>query len=368
MDSAFSDLAPLLFVEAQWEILHESRVVPAGLISKRKVTGGSLLKFRYTLETPADTSLTVRAETYPAGQDKRNVWNTLEVIEPGECLVLRSSDAIGKVFLLLEVLLGDSSASWTNAEDSTPWHYCQRRDFPETDDATEVLCPTRCEVDSCIFFMCHRLTDSCQRRWMYHWAVFLPDFLQPVWAVENLVGLLEDDYFFTAQWHYSEEAKLWHQIDVSHYMLVSLKRCSSGPPLLPISSEREEADVVIDGVGWKLLETVIALSDYLRRLFQACGCNCRVFKSLDGWVLVPYQAVVLREEWEEYGPLIRSVWSRQEAAYRLAYATKSWPKLATDHRPRYFSNQLICESGETVARLGHQEKRFEIRCRSLQCP
>eukprot|EP00931_Biecheleriopsis_adriatica_P043622 TRINITY_DN24932_c0_g1_i1.p1 TRINITY_DN24932_c0_g1~~TRINITY_DN24932_c0_g1_i1.p1 ORF type:complete len:406 (+),score=22.41 TRINITY_DN24932_c0_g1_i1:62-1219(+) len=338
IEEAFTRLVPLFHEESGWETLCASRIAPGGLVSKMNVIGGPLLRFRYALQISQDASLTDRADAYPASSDTYNSWQVLKIMEPGECLISWSCGAVGTIFRLLEVLLGQQHIHLTNTQ-GTPWHYCQQRDFPAKDHVSTVLCPTAdSAVDANMLLLyCHRPVEEHERTWMYQWGVFLPERSQPpVWAVEHLSALLEADYAFCARRYNSEETKLWHQLDVPFYMVVNLKRCGSGPPLLP-APEEEQADVVIAGQGWNRLESVLPLSVYLRSLLQGGGCSTvRVFQSLHGWQLVPYQAVVVRQEWTAAYPLISSLWARHEAAYKEVYDHRfsPGPHLAFDLPPR----------------------------------
>merc|ERR1719469_1653832 len=79
------------------------------------------------------------------------------------------------------------------------------------------------------------------------------------------------------------------------YVVLSLRKCHRGGPLLPVS--RTDSD---DSLVFEAESVVRPFGEYLIQFFAFFGvCEPRVFDSIDGWRVAPYQAVVQKAFWSE---------------------------------------------------------------------
>ncbi|CAE8628986.1 unnamed protein product [Polarella glacialis] len=121
------------------------------------------------------------------------------------------------------------------------------------------------------------------------------------------------------------------------YLVVSLKCCVRGPPLLPCG-ETEEADTIsrvcLQGQAikyWERLERLhddnFSLCSYLKKFLSTTGLAVNVFGNFDGRELVSYQAFVQRSQWDAIRPEFEKAWRTHGAAYRRLNGGSAAPKL-----------------------------------------
>lgn len=136
--------------------------------------------------------------------------------------------------------------------------------------------------------------------------------------------------------------------DLSLYIILSLRTCPQGRPLLPQAplqapgSGSPDAVVTVAGVGaaqnlttWFRPTGTFSLPSYLSDLLTILGCDdVQVFDSLEGRQLVPYQAVLRREQWERIGSLFNDVWLTHRAAYKKLNSCKHAPTIVDGRQPR----------------------------------
>lgn len=124
--------------------------------------------------------------------------------------------------------------------------------------------------------------------------------------------------------------------EMSGFIVLRLRKCLRGPPLVPVSAagsnEDQEQRLVWDAT---LQGTDFYLAEYLRLLLCFCGLgHIEVFDRLDGHSLVYYEAAARRvdwaQAWEVAGPLFRM----QRSAYRRRYGGSVAPVLELDVVPR----------------------------------
>jgi len=119
------------------------------------------------------------------------------------------------------------------------------------------------------------------------------------------------------------------------YLVVSLKCCVRGPPLLPCEETdaegREDSRVCLEGQVIKcwerLKEDNFSLCSYVRRFLSSAGLAVNVFGNFDGRELVSYQAFVQRSQWDAVRPEFEKAWKTHGAAYRRLNGGCAAPKL-----------------------------------------
>lgn len=127
------------------------------------------------------------------------------------------------------------------------------------------------------------------------------------------------------------------------YLVINLKRCTYGPPLLP-ALPTGSSDVAVDVGAHRGLSAWVQhvgtnnfkLSEYLQALVRRIGLeDLKVFGSIDGRRLVPYQAAVVKQSWEAAHHCIREAFDIQQAAYRRLHKGKAAPELHFGKEPRF---------------------------------
>jgi len=120
------------------------------------------------------------------------------------------------------------------------------------------------------------------------------------------------------------------------YLVMSLKCCVRGPPLLPCGETeaeegREDSRVCLEGQAIKYWERLqdenFSLCSYVKKFLASTGMTVNVFTNFDGRELVSYQAFVQRSQWETIRPEFEKAWRIHGAAYRRLNGGSAAPKL-----------------------------------------
>eukprot|EP00929_Paragymnodinium_shiwhaense_P086433 TRINITY_DN4694_c0_g1_i10.p2 TRINITY_DN4694_c0_g1~~TRINITY_DN4694_c0_g1_i10.p2 ORF type:complete len:188 (+),score=33.56 TRINITY_DN4694_c0_g1_i10:203-766(+) len=136
------------------------------------------------------------------------------------------------------------------------------------------------------------------------------------------------------------QEKPWLEpIAENFYKIVCLRGCCRGPPLIPFDEPSETTTIEqIGGWYWQANEEgMFTFPAYLQKLIRTCGSDTRVFSSLDGRRLVPYQAAVLRSEWDLIEKKLKDLFSAQCSAYRFLRGGSGAPKLKAEVNARFVS-------------------------------
>ncbi|CAJ1345464.1 unnamed protein product [Effrenium voratum] len=149
----------------------------------------------------------------------------------------------------------------------------------------------------------------------------------------------------TAQWFLNRPGvKELREADRKFYTVLSMQSFKRGMPLVP---SRRPATVEIDAgerVGfrhWARFEPGdfgsdnFQLAQYVQHFLASVGEELRTFHTLDGCELVPYQCVVVRQEWEKVRATLLSLYPLQKTAYRRANGGSSAPALHEDVEPKF---------------------------------
>eukprot|EP00440_Ansanella_granifera_P035744 gb/GFBE01038773.1/.p1 GENE.gb/GFBE01038773.1/~~gb/GFBE01038773.1/.p1 ORF type:complete len:159 (+),score=28.26 gb/GFBE01038773.1/:1-477(+) len=89
-------------------------------------------------------------------------------------------------------------------------------------------------------------------------------------------------------------------------------------------------------------EEGFTFSSYLQSFLQALGHRARVFNSLEGRYIVPFQAVMQREVWELVRETVEDAMQKQMTAYRRARGGKTGPKIKADVEPKFMELKPFC--------------------------
>lgn len=124
---------------------------------------------------------------------------------------------------------------------------------------------------------------------------------------------------------------------VAFYVILALRSCSRGPPLLPlVDSTQTSSPERIGDYFWEPDDREhFHFSAYLSRLLKAMGHSVKVFGSMYGKCLAPYQAALLRSDWEVIRDDFQVFFRSQCAAYRFLNGGKHAPKIRADLAPTF---------------------------------
>jgi hypothetical protein len=169
------------------------------------------------------------------------------------------------------------------------------------------------------------------------------------------------------------QSPMWRKArDDSQYVIISLRKCSHGGPLLPCTSLP-----VADSV-WEQTDTHgrsrMSLADYLREFLKRLNiCGVTVHDSMDGQYLVPYQAAVRRGEWDRTWQILEDPYKAQRAAYRWLFGGSSAPELKLVQEPKFQTPGLAglsdsdtvsdgaSTSGESAGRSSDRSQDVPVR-------
>lgn len=128
------------------------------------------------------------------------------------------------------------------------------------------------------------------------------------------------------------------------YMVLALRRCKKGPPLLPRRGDLACGTPHDDAcaghgcrcaLGWEQA-TMHGLPGYLRELLVRLNLHdVPVFDRLHGRRLARYQAVLRRTDWERAWRIIEGPFRDQRAAYRRLFGGAVAPEISADVPPRF---------------------------------
>ncbi|CAJ1367230.1 unnamed protein product [Effrenium voratum] len=164
------------------------------------------------------------------------------------------------------------------------------------------------------------------------------------WAVFQFRFLL-DSSWKTAEWFLNRPGiKELREADQKFYTVLSMQSFKRGLPLVP---SKRPATVEIDAgerVGfrhWARFEPGdygsdnFQLAQYVQHFLASVGEELRTFHTLDGCELVPYQCVVVRQEWEKVRATFLSLYPLQRTAYRRAHGGSNAPAMHEDVEPKF---------------------------------
>lgn len=172
----------------------------------------------------------------------------------------------------------------------------------------------------------------------------------PVWAIQKC-----DDFNKMREDRLREltGSDFWQEaLDGSlGYVVVALKKCVRGPPLLPLdasacahgSLRRTQGDGDYPDCAsspelftWKPAESQgFSFPTYLRAFLGRVGVEADVFDCIDGRPLAPYQAALARSDWDRVWRTIEADWAAQRAAYRRLRGGTCAPVIMLCPEPRY---------------------------------
>mmetsp|Transcript_66618 Transcript_66618/g.168826 ORF Transcript_66618/g.168826 Transcript_66618/m.168826 type:complete len:395 (-) Transcript_66618:73-1257(-) len=145
------------------------------------------------------------------------------------------------------------------------------------------------------------------------------------------------------------------------YTILTLRGCSRGLPLLPQATVCPiSTSVQIGGFFWQPLQADgFSLPSYMQNFLRRAGLEAKVFHTMYGERLMPYQAIVLTEDWERIRDRFQEIFKAQCSAYRLLNGGSGAPKLRSDVGPRFSSDSTASsEEAEDCIIVAEENKTF----------
>ena len=123
------------------------------------------------------------------------------------------------------------------------------------------------------------------------------------------------------------------RLALSFYVVLTLRKCSNGPPFLPKSAAAVKDNPLAE--DWHQLSyNEFTFPTYLRSFFQIVNLShCKVFESLQGSSIVPYQAVVKRADWTQNKEIFLAAFNVAGLIYRRVLKTEK-PRILDTVEPR----------------------------------
>lgn len=362
--------------DAGWAVAHQSS---SGSISTcpAPCRTGSLVRVKFSVDCAEDPNKSfVRPEVIASHPNLSNLGSMVsylglvQLIEPGHALVWRRYGERNKnsYVYVRELLLGEPEhlkhvgQELQSLEDVHMARIVQRRDFPEPGVMSMYVAPefegSRSPPGvSCLWIAKRKTIDGVNINVLEMTQLLY----QPVetfssWTLPFFDKMLLSGIQFIGTMFNSPTMRAMRVIDDSFYLVLNLKRCTYGPPLLPAPCEAS-AHVSVDiGIQKGLNHWVhyprptFKLAEYLQAFLACIGfSDVLVFSDLDGRRLVPYQAVMLREAWEAMQEVFRPAFDIQQAAYRRIHKGKAAPEFNFGREARFMPPEEENSTSESCA-------------------
>jgi len=137
------------------------------------------------------------------------------------------------------------------------------------------------------------------------------------------------------------------------YMVLAMRKCCRGPPLVPEAHPGSEPPSAIDDawlhtLSWRSSEEGMPfhLTTHLKHLLKLCGEETDiVYDRLDGHELMSYQVVVRRCIWPRIWPLLQPILKKHQSVYRHVRGGTAAPFLQADVEPRFVMRSVSKSCG-----------------------
>lgn len=306
----------------------------------------ALLRAQYDVDLPISVALTLgQPEVYfsPARPptDEQVACGIERLIAPGDAIAwiqLRTSPLLQRT----ACLIGTAQLGMQSLEIQRVRHTV-RRDFPNPGCITIAVAPLHPESNAVLEEWCgvkaavavmephsdstkSKITEVKQLVRVPIWAVPMA---APMHFKHQLGCIME----YTGSEAFSQVLKA-----AGSYMVVGIRRCVKGPPLLPRqeSININEVSVAIDWEAAEIGGVRLGLPEYFRRFLGKLGVHdIEVYDRLHGRQIVRYQAVVERQSWERCWAVLETPFRIQRAAYRRAHGGSNAPDITIDVEPKF---------------------------------
>jgi len=324
--------------DADWEVAANR---PEAILSHRSCPwGGHLIKIESTNlfiqnapEDPRD--LFVRPEVRAMSKGPMEMkLRCLETYAPGDALMERTNCMW--IIRLAAVLFGHGHGLWQDhffQKVPTVSRHRLHKDFPEVGDCAYFA------VEG--IWIARPVKEILQRRYRVVLVFSTPEDIWASWA---------SPFFptFTDMFHRAMERVLngpgfgdMREVDKKFYIVLSMRSFNRGHPMLPQTHPSDDAVSISAGQHhgfnfWiRFHSGKFYLDEYLQRFLELLGYKLKIYRAMDGRELVPYQCVVVRQEWDHLRESFFAAFRVQKSAYRRANGGTSSPTLVEDAEPRW---------------------------------
>lgn len=270
----------------------------------------------------------------------------LQILSPGDTIFEASVDTDKKnLKTAIRLIAGIFSAS----PGPTLMRRVVRRDYPSDGMFTVCCIPMGSSNGNLIVSGTHSRNAICRQLKVSEMGVEITTvttFLQfpwpslPVWVLPLLrVALIYQKGYID----FSQLGSLNAARQV--FMTCKLRSCGSGRPMLPTRMASCTADSSSINCSWAPAPAEgFTFPVYLSAFFRAIGLAVRVFDCLDGRRLVPYQAVLLTDEWENVCATFEKYFAAQKTAFRRFYGRNACAKIYFFTEPRFLDGHVSAVS------------------------
>lgn len=287
--------------------------------------------------------------------DTMSAWRIEKLISPGDAVVWAQM-SLGPLMQHTTALLGTPQIG---ALSMTGFRIREsvRRDWPQPGSVTIVVAPLHPDTSELLEEIGFIKAITCvmesagedlsrTRCWEIKKLTRVPSWVLPMAAVPHFKNQLDDVLFYVG----SEAFKQAIQGPGS-YIIVGMRRCVKGPPLLP-----RQGQEISDATEWEEAESGgvrLGLPEYLQIFLQRIGVkDVNIYDRLHGRQVVRYQAVVQRQAWEAAWLLLENPFRAQRAAYRRLHGGTNAPALTFDMEPKFLALNE-CNASTSVGDEGY---------------
>eukprot|EP00435_Cladocopium_sp_Y103_P027844 s2366_g6.t2 len=350
--SAWMSFAPSCMSDADWEVAAETSEV---VLSHRSCPwGGRLIKMEvpriFIEDAPEDSkNLFVRPEVRHLFQGPLEMeLGHVKTFAPGDALMDRGNSMwmVRVAAVLFGHCQGSAEEHWLGTA-SAPTRYRLYRGLPEPGDCIYVA--------SEAMYLARRLPNSASDYRLVF--VFHTPFGWTPWAVPFLHGVCQMFYQAANRLLNAPRYRCLRALDAKMYLVLSMRTFNRGPPMIPHDNPCAKDSFHITAgeplglVFWTRFNAhgKFHLSEYVRSFMERLGHPVSTYEVMDGRKLVPYQCVVVRQQWDELRTSFAEAFRVQKAAYRHANGGSSTPSLTEDARPRWISaSHEVCPTDANI--------------------
>ena len=175
------------------------------------------------------------------------------------------------------------------------------------------------------------------------------------WATTHFRLLVESCRRTCEWWLNRPGIEKLREVDQQEYVTLTIQSWQRGFPFLPSKGQEPTVTIVAgESLGlssWTRFapsmvgDEKFRFATYMQLFLDNLDVPVRAYHTLDGRMLVPYQCVVIREEWMKIRAQFLQAFSLQKTAYRHANGGTTAPNVHDNSKPRF-----VPRSSETLSR------------------
>ena len=158
----------------------------------------------------------------------------------------------------------------------------------------------------------------------------------------------------------NRQSVMARQVAASFYVVLTLKKCSAGSPFLP-KTAAAVCDNPLAEDWYQLSYDEFTFPIYLRSFFRIVNMGAyKVFESLHGRSIAPYQAVVKRADWIQCREQFFAIFNVAGLVYRRVLKADK-PKILDTVEPREVDGPALSDEPEPDGRQPCPQMRIRVR-------